>query len=709
MCIVRTESKRLFDEAMKQGYVLHTNTLVLMGVAGSGKTSVKDLLLGKPPKEERHSTPVRDRILHVRPVTNRLIQSTEKKWEEVSHQDMVHLLAQAVKHLPKLSLDKLSSDLQSRLNQMSLNPAASGGAASGILTPPSLVTPVDQAVSAVVDLVIEAMISVSGHEVDSIQPKKGTELFGTKTMRVMDNGGQPQFQDIASLFVRHASAGLFVMRLIDDFDAYPLDEFYKDGELVGTTSPSHLSHGETILSLLRSFLSHGENPKFIFIGTFFDKVRKPEIVSDTNKRLMEMLSPARSNEVVYNSVSMNEIIFPLNACSRDADTLSVAEEIREAVEVSPSLNIEVPLWWFVIELSLLNLSSKLGRGILRKSECVELAQSLRFDQEALEAALVYFDEMCIAHYYPEILPDIVFVDPQVPLDKVSELTQFAISLREARGKRISSSLSAISSRWKRFRDEGIFKINMLESKEFQKHYEEGLFGPADVIAIMRKLMIIAPLSLGEADSQLPETEFFMPSLLRSVPPSELEMHRVLNSSADPLLIRFAGGCIRCGVFCCLVVYLMKTCDWQVCLSSGEPALLARNCVKFRYPKRPCSITLIDAFSYIEVHVKAPQPVCKELCPLIRKCIVSGIEVASDSLHYNNDHPEIAIFCPHIVSSEQGARKSILKEHFADVDSTGVYWCCSVDNDCCGSLETKHTVWLETSKHFVVNNKNRLHV
>ena len=102
---------------------------------------------------------------------------------------------------------------------------------------------------------------------------------------------------------------------------------------------------------------------------------------------------------------------------------------------------------------------------------------------------------------------------------------------------------------------------------------------------------------------------------------------------------------------------MKTCDWQVCLPSEELVLLARNCVKFRFPKSPCSITLIDSFSYIEVHVKAHSPVCKELCPVIRKCIICGIELASKSLHYNNDHPEIAIFCPHLPSSEQAASKS----------------------------------------------------
>ena len=709
MCILFSESKRLFDEAMKQGHVLlHTNNLVLMGVAGSGKTSVKGLLLDNPLKEERNSTPIRDRILHVRPVTNCLVQSTDKKWEEVSRQDMIDLLALAIQYLPQKLLNCLPNTppakrqkLSASDNIRSIKKFESGASSTAI-------TPVQKAIADVVDLVVDAMSGDSSHKQTLTVSDKSLEVFGTKTMRIVDNGGQPQFQDIASLFIHHASAGLFVMRLTDDFNDYPLDDLYKDGELVGTPSPSHLSHGETILSLLRSFLSQGQNSRFIFIGTFLDKLNDLETVKEKNKRLLEMLSPALRKYVVYSSSGLNEIIFPLNACSRDAATRSVAEEIRKAIEESPSLDIEVPLWWFVIELSLQTLSSRLGRGILRKNECVELAQSLGFDQEALEAALVYFDEMCIAHYYPEILPDIVFVDPQVPLDKVSELTQFAISLREASGKKVSSSLSAMSSKWKRFRDEGILMINMLESREFRKHFEEDIFAPADMIAIMKELMIIAPLSSrapGESDCQLPDTEFFMPSLLRSVPPSELEMHRVFNSSADPLLIRFVSGCIRCGVFCCLVVYLMKTCGWQVCLPSGEPVLLARNCVKFRFPKSPCSITLIDSFSYIEVHVKAHSPVCKELCPVIRKCIICGIELASKSLHYNNDHPEIAIFCPHMPSSEHAASKGTeSSRHYAEVDFKRRYWCCTTDFDCNGPLENRHTIWLDYQSSIAISGE-----
>ena len=80
-----------------------------------------------------------------------------------------------------------------------------------------------------------------------------------------------------------------------------------------------------------------------------------------------------------------------------------------------------------------------------------------------------------------------------------------------RGAREKNVRSAKSFKWKRFRDEGILMISMLESKDFRNHFEEGLFGPGDLLAVMRELMIIAPLSttpLDEADCRLPETDFF---------------------------------------------------------------------------------------------------------------------------------------------------------------------------------------------------------
>ena len=684
--------RQLFGEAMKDGHVLlRTHILLLMGVAGSGKSSVKDLLLDNPPKEKRNSTLCRNRTLHVRPVTNHFFQSTVQKWEEVSQKDLVNVLGQAIRCLPRNAIEELSSNLQSRLK-----PSITDSSDSTT----SLLSPSYQAITTVVELVQEAILAAYDSEQTPVA--KTNELFGTRTLRVTDNGGQPQFHDIASLFIRYASAGLFVMRLTDDFDDYPLDDLYKDGELIGTPSPSHLSHGETITSLLQSFLSFGQNPRFIFIGTFLDEIEKMKdfkvVLSEKNKRILEMLPPELRKQVVYSSHRLDEVLFALNACSRDADTKTVAEEIRKAVEGSPAIDFEVPLWWFIIELSLQKLSSILKRGVLKKAECIELADFLGFHPDALEAALVYFDEMCIVHYYPEILPDIVFVDPQVPLDKVSELTQQAISLRKAKVSESSTdkTFTAVDPEWLRFRDEGVLTTRLLDSKMFLKHFKEGLFTPTDLIAILKELLVIAPLavtSTDKVDRPLSQMEFFMPTLLKSIPPSELERHRVFNSSADPLLIRFQKGCIQCGVFCCLVVFLMKEYKWQVCLPSGEPVLLARNCVKFRLPNDPGIITLIDSFSFIEVHIRAFPRICERVCPIVRKNILEGVNAASKNLHYEhtNNKPIPTFFCPH-------EDESVLpNRHYAEIYPDSGVWCCSRNIELVANLKPSHTVWFDSHK------------
>ena len=97
-------------------------------------------------------------------------------------------------------------------------------------------------------------------------------------------------------------------------------------------------------------------------------------------------------------------------------------------------------------------------------------------------------------------------------------------------------------------------------------------------------------------------------------------------------------------------------------------------------------------------LKLPLPVCKELCPVIRMHVISGVELASKSLHYNNDHPEIAVVCPH-TAAEQDAIKTITKKHYAEVDLKSGYWCCLTDIDCSGTLENRHTIWFNNQSSF----------
>ena len=48
-------------------------------------------------------------------------------------------------------------------------------------------------------------------------------------------------------------------------------------------------------------------------------------------------------------------------------------------------------------------------------------EKLHFEEDFLDAAIQYLDELSVIFYHCNILPDLVFADPQVLLDKVTEL------------------------------------------------------------------------------------------------------------------------------------------------------------------------------------------------------------------------------------------------------------------------------------------------
>ena len=698
--------------------LLHIINVLLAGVAGSGKTSVIDLLMGKPPKLEsdRHSTPCMERPVRVRPVTNVRFQNIGNEWKVIDRQKQIDQLAYAIRLLPRGFHESLPDSLQKRLQMKSKggNPTASEsanpGKNEGVPSFPDPKAPVDQAITAVKELVTEAL---SKSQAITLESEEGLK---SKMVYLTDCGGQRQFQDVGSLFVRHTSAALLPSRLIDDLCSFTSDEYFKHGKLVGTPYPTHITHGETLMSLLRSLRSHnqsGKNPICLFIGTFLDRLKELGMLDDLDKRneaLLEMLPPEVLKDVVFSNRGMNKLIFPVNALSRDDHTLATAQAIRNAVEKAPSFDTRVPIRWLLLELALQELCSGLERGVLTLDECRSLAQHLGFRSESVDAALDFFDEVCIAHYYPMVLPNTVFVNPQVPLDKVSELTEHAISLREAKEDRgdVSSIPTDMEAKWKRFRDEGIITLDILMSEQFQKHYLKGIFIPSDLLLIMRQLLIVAPLSIhlfGEVVGLLSEVEYFMPTLLRSLPPSELEEHRVFNSHAAPLLIRFPSGCVRCGVFCCLVVFLMKVCGWKVLLPSGNPVLLARNCVKFSIPQCAGSVTLVDTFSQIEVYVKAPTRSCDNHCPMIKRNLLDGVEAACKAQHYNNDHPVAYISCPHETDREQSKVTVTPSPHYANLDHKSGYWSCSNDTELFGELEEKHNVWMmETANESTLDCK-----
>ena len=667
--------------------------MLLSGVAGSGKTSLKLLLTDQPPPSVRQSTVCLEKPLRVniRPVTSTKYKTTGRGWVEISQEKLLSLLAQIIAEHPKQSrAQSMGMRVTGALQEMTSSSGSNPGPTmshesipSNTETGPSVISEaIDEAIESLVNEVAQKLKVTEGEHVPaSSKRKEGGELFDSTWVYISDCGGQPQFHDISPIFIRHVSAAAIVLRLIDDFSSFPLDEYYKDGQLVGPPHASHMTLEETLKSLIRSIESHcsqEKKPKLIFVGTFLDQLANIISLETKNSAILDMVPASMKEQLVY-SKGWKHLIFALNTLSREEDAHGIAESIREAIEACHPLVIRVPIWWFFLDFNLQALSCRLERGVLRKIECFKLAVRFGFESEDLEAALVFFNEVCIAHYYPSILPDEVFVNAQIPLDKISELTEYAIILRKA------DSVGAVDGKLKRLAQEGVISLDILKLDRFRKHYVEGLFSPKDMLLIMKELLVIAPIPLvDESDCSSSKAKFFMPSLLNSISPMELDKYRISSDALSPIAICFPSGSIRSGIFCCLIVYMMKVPKWNVLLpKSREPALLAKNCVQFRFPGRPCTITLIDSFSYIEVYIKSPPAIGKELCPTIRDHLLDGIQAACNVLHYNNDTPQVSIFCPCALNTE--------KLHLAEIDSSG-YWICMSKNDVWGELPSQSRVW-----------------
>jgi hypothetical protein len=130
------------------------------------------------------------------------------------------------------------------------------------------------------------------------------------------------------------------------------------------------------------------------------------------------------------------------------------------------------------------------------------------------------------------------------------------------------------------------------------------------------------------------------------------------------------------------------------LDTKEP--LYRNCIKFHLMvSPPCTVTVIDSNSFIEVHADvSPQATldeCARLLPILKGSIFAGIAAACRALNYKQTYPEIGFVCPH---SEAGSPDVSLNSelHSASITSDTLFWRCDFDTKVSGRLENRHHIW-----------------
>ena len=548
-------------------------------------------------------------------------------------------------------------------------------------------------------------------------------VLTSKWIYFTDSGGQPEYHELLPLFVHSISSALCVTRLTDRLDEIQEVEYYRDGKQVGSSQQAQLSAKDTIQCLFNTVQSYSDQekpPKVMMIGTHRDKLEEaiaqassdpslpqPETLEEKNAKLLGMLLPEHGEQLVYFSNDMKELIFPLNTRDPDDRDKAIAETIRHHIEALGARKEKIPIWWHILEMLLQELTKKLGRGVLSKVECLEMAGLIGIREDALVAALKFFDELNVIKYTPDVLPSAVFMESQIPLTKLSELVYHHYRLC---GPDTGKGSLLVDDECRHFRDRGIVSKEFL--KRFESHYVPGIFSVNDLCELLKKHLVFAPVTnpSGVVDSSAPiegreETHFVMPSLQQVLSEAELGSYRSGSLDIAALLVRFPRGSRRAGVFCCFVVHLIRHCGWKLLLDETEK--LYRNCLQLRLPTcPPCVVTLIDSNSYIEVHVKitddTPARECADLLNVIKNAIVTGIGGACNALKYKQTVPEFTFYCPHLSSSGAEPQPRELGQHTASLNDKKTHLCCDVVRDKSYRLRAEHLLWSGVSQGLSVS-------
>ena len=547
-----------------------------------------------------------------------------------------------------------------------------------------------------------------------VQKAKGTKkTLIIELLYMIDTGRQPEFMETMPSLIHHSNLTLLVMNLAQSLDEYPPIAYYEDGTAYKRPLPSAFTNKQVIhqlactLQAKRLTYTGSQLSKLSIIGTHRDCVedRLSEILAAVNKQLKSLFLPAMEDElIVYRSC--DEIIFPVNLLNPDDSDEEVLELIRQKIiDADIGQKAEIPVSFFLYEQeAILYAKEKQGKDrqvmVLSFDECVQVGARLKMNSEVVQAALIYFHRHNIFLYFQQVLPNLVFLSLQVPLDFVNAIVALNYKVK-------CGALPALLAKYERFCKEGIITEEMLCDKSLQlSHcFIPGIYEPQHAIKLFLHMYTIAQLSTeespakteqppthsswpGQKSSPMRKKEYLMMSLLEDI--SEKDIQKLLSSfsKAAPLVIHFSNGCVPNGCFGNITSCLISTYKWKLCRTEQtSPECLAHNIVKLFDPKLPVTITIVNCTQHLEIHVnmdKVKEKDVKTFCLSIRKTIFSAVDKVFDVMRFQHIQVEPALLCPCDCSPSHAAR----------ICPGSSYIVCSKTGKPLGSLQTEQEVWFQ---------------
>ena len=550
-----TDYQQYLDKATEEGVVdTQWSNVSVAGASGTGKTAFSDLLLLNDPVLIHNSTP----ILHTMDVcivdkesssTNNSTQTKDKEessdeeettdnkedvpmktkemsqhtiladsgdehlWMVAKKDDLlktlaeaVHILAEEVSHCP----DRLPPFCLEGIGEASVN------------TIPKATTPTP---STDPDIIGAQPITYTRDKLTARQLilellpklKQCSAIDLAHWIHLLDTGGQANFIDIAPALFRFNSVNIILHKLDEELDDIANFFYSIDGKVVGREK-RNITNAQLLRSLFTSRM--GVKPPnleglagveivgeahLVVLGTHYDKylekIRKGEIsetLENKNDRLHEDFKDFKDYIIEYKykpATKTTELIFPVNSLSRKKRARQIAKKIRKLVS-GCYIRAKIPIRWFLIQIEINELKSS-KEDIVVVSTIVSMGYCLEMSKQEVLAALRYFHDLTVCLYFPDVLPDIVFLSPNRLFKKLTELASVTLTVEDSTfPHRISDPL----------RQQGIFTRAIFDL--FPKGFKADVFTIDDFLKLMEHLLVICRLP--------DDVSYYMPSVLESI-------------------------------------------------------------------------------------------------------------------------------------------------------------------------------------------------
>ena len=689
---VSERAQHNFDESMKEGELgYRSGNSFLMGAGGSGKTHVLHAFLKEKPPPIRQSTQcVKNPVRAVAQCKLGVSKKTagETRFTRITDQQYSDMLCESAKHSQLSNRGRRSPQPHTR--RLEGDEAAVAHISAGDF---NVLPPVQDVESAIAD--ITKKLEHSGLEKELVVriqagSKAAGQLDDQDVIDMGDSGGQPTYHEILPVFVSNTMFGMLVVKLNEPLDSHPLVEYYTNGKPIGKPFKSPFTHLQTFrhcMRVLQSTCESGKCPKIAFIGTHKDLEDecKGENRAEKERKLLSIIPPNMRDHVLFSDAKSQRLLFAINAKCPGGDDQAVLADLRYLMlrELQKLKRVRIPHRYFALEMAFKRIAKYHEKAILSKEECFKEATKFHFTRESFEDALQYLTAHKLVMHYSEVLPEVVFINSQVVLDKITELVEHSLTLRAKLPTQVQAARSVRGCKELEFC--GIITRDILS--QFKSGYISQLFEEDHLILLFEHLLIIAKVGEGK---------YLMSCLLE---PEEGAIPHPLSLPAPlvatSLLFYFGPDGPKLGVYCCLLSTLITDSKWELLMEDGNPVQLSRNRARFTVPgKNPGFITITDSFTtFFHVEITFPSnisqakalEVCEKVCPLIHETILTGIRKASRRLNYNNSIPDTAFLC-----SSAEHRDTAL--HAATISSSGLLTCTTHPASVFSEMTEEHKIW-----------------